>query len=61
MISTSYFRQIFNIVKFVFRPFLYLNPATVHVVFHWDWAHTLIKFRGKIELVHEFDLVSDQL
>ena len=33
----------------------------MHVVFNWFWAHTLIKFRGKIELVHEIDFVSDHL
>ena len=57
MISKSYFWQIFNIIKFVFRPLLYLNPSTVHVIFNWYWTRTLIKFKGKIELVHEIDLV----
>ena len=62
MISEGCFWQISNvIIKFVFRAFLYLNPLTVHVLFNWYWAHTLIKFRGKIELVHEIDLVSDHL
>ena len=62
MISKGCFWQISNfIIKFVFRSFLYLNPSTVDVVLNWYWAHTLIKFRGKIELVHEIDLVSDHL
>ena len=33
----------------------------MHVVLNCYWAHILIKFRGKIELVHEIDLVSDHL
>ena len=62
MISKGCFWQISNfIIKFVFRYFLNLNPSTVDVVLNWYWAHTLIKFRGKIELVHEIDLVSDHL
>ena len=48
------FWQISNIIiKSVFRFFLYLNPSTVHVVLNWYLAHTLIKLRCKIELVHE--------
>ena len=35
--------------------------VVLHVVLNCYWAHILIKFRGKIELVHEIDLVSDHL
>ena len=62
MILKGCFWKISNvIIKFLFRSLLYLNPSTVDVVLNWYWAHTLIKFRGKIELVHEIDLVSDHL
>ena len=62
MISKGCFWQTSNfIINFVFRYFLYLSPSTVDVVLNWYWAHSLIKFRGKIELVHEIDLVSDHL
>ena len=30
-------------------------------VLNWFWAHTLMKFRRKIEMVHEIDLVSSEL
>ena len=58
MTSKGYFWQIFDIMKFVFRSLLYLNPSTVHVVFNWYWAPTLIKIRGTIELVHKIDLTN---
>ena len=33
----------------------------MNVDLNWYWAHTLMKLTGKIELVHEIDLVSDHL
>ena len=50
-----------NLSLIFYLGFLFISIHQQWMMFWIDIGHTLIKFRGKVELVYEIDLVSDHL